>query len=88
MKPSNIYEAMALAQSAVLALIEAGCDVISVGVDTVIGGLKPRILVGRNNELDQLVIDGRAVVVEVRASPGGSRMASIEMRGCRVSWVV
>ena len=88
MKPSNIYEAMALAQSAVLALIEAGCDVISVGVDTVIGGLKPRILVGRNNELDQLVMGNHAVVTETPVLAQSRRVASIDMRGCRVSWVV
>jgi hypothetical protein len=90
MKPSNIYEALAVAQGTVLKLIDAGCEVLSVGVDMFTGGMKPRVLVMRNNELDQLVMDNHVAVVETPAALTGkpTRMASIEMAGCRVSWVV
>lgn len=88
MKPSNIYEAMALAQSSVLALIEAGCDVMDVGVNVLVDGFKPRILVMRSEELDQLVMDNHAVVTESPVMSASKRVASIDMRGCRVSWVV
>jgi hypothetical protein len=86
MKPSNIHEAIARASGAVLALIDAKCDVISVAVDAIAGGMTPRILVARNHELDQLVIDEHAVVTESCAA--GRRTASIHMRGCYVSWLV
>ena len=88
MNAGNIYEAVAIAQSAVLKLIESGCDVLSVGVDTLVGGLKPRILVARNEELDVLVMDEHAVVTESPELGAGRRVASMDMRGCRVSWVV
>jgi hypothetical protein len=48
--------------------------------------MTPRILVVRNHELDQLVIDEHAVVTESCAA--GRRTASIHMRGCYVSWLV
>ena len=88
MKPRNIYEAMALASGTVLALIEAKCDVLSVGVDMLVGGLKPRILVLGNEELDVLVMDEHAVVTVSPTLGSGKSVASIDMRGCRVSWVV
>ena len=88
MKPRNIYEALALANSTVLALIEAKCDVIDVSVNTLIGGFVPSILVQRNEELDQLVMDSHAAVVESPVLTSCRRIASIEMRGCRVRWVV
>lgn len=88
MKPSNIYEALALANSTVLALIEAKCYVMDVSVNTLVGGFTPSILVCRNEELDQLVMDQHAVVTESPELTNRRRIASIEMRGCRVRWVV